>query len=172
MLTSPQLPRFTEPPLRMEVQTSDRAQLWSMYTLHESSPPGFDSGWALLHGLSPQERQCLERLCVVDSERVFPAVVNNELSVVVEQEFQASDCGDAWQEDSADVIGRLRRSLLPRLQSSSVGQMVQFGVVADPRVTFCGRPTLMVAMPASTTTPDDVRGVLNLVLGFAYPGLH
>lgn len=89
MLTSPQLPRFAEPPLRMEVQTSNRAQLWSICTLHESPPLYFESGWALLDSLAPQERQCLQRLCVVDSERVFPAVENNELTVIVEQEFQA-----------------------------------------------------------------------------------
>ena len=62
-----------------------------MHTSHESSPPGFDSRWALLYVLSPQEHPCLQRFCVVASERVLPGVVNNELTVFVKQEFQASD---------------------------------------------------------------------------------
>lgn len=172
MLNSPHHPRFAEPPLWMEVHTADQARLWSMYTLHEKPPLGFESGWALMSELSQDERQRLELLCAVDSERVFPAVVNDELCAVIEPEFLASDSGGAWYEDSAQVIARIRRSLLTRLQAASVADPLHCGVVADQAVTFCGRPTVMIALPSRIAGDCEVRRLLGEVLAFAYPAAH
>jgi hypothetical protein len=171
MPPSPCQPVFAEPPLRLNVQTSDHSQVWSVYTLHETPPQGFLSGWGLLEDVAPTELVLLRSLCV-DSERVFPAFVNDQLCVVIEQEFQASDCGDAWHEDARHVTERLCRSLLPRLRSASFIEAPMCGVVAEVGTTFCGRPTVMVALPARTTAPADVKRLLGAVLEFAYPNAH
>lgn len=43
------------------------------------------------------------------------------------------------------------------------------GVVADAQVTFCGRPTLYLALPADKTRPEAVVEALRVVHAFAYP---
>lgn len=144
---------------------------WAYQTLHDEPPEGYDSGWLLLSSLPSKVRQELLGLCV-DPENTFPAVVNGKPCVVIEQEFQARDAGDDWPETGSEVIERLRRALLPKLGSlqGDVGGLA--GIVADPAVTFCGRPTLFVALPAASSTGQQVSDVLRLVRGFAYPQTH
>jgi hypothetical protein len=155
-------------PLHFSVHTLNGQQIWSYLTLHDEPPAGFDSGWALLNTLPPKVRGDLKSLCI-DPENTFPAVVNGKPCVVIEQEFQASDAGDDWPETSHEVIARLTRSLLPRLERLGGPEHSFSGLVADPKVTFCGRPTLYVALPAETTPPAKVWGCLATVKDFAYP---
>jgi hypothetical protein len=147
------------------------ADRWAYQTLHDEPPAGYGSGWLLLSSLPSEVRQELLGLCV-DPENTFPAVVNGTPCLVIEQEFQASDAGDDWPETGSEVIERLRRALLPKLGSlqGDVGGLA--GIVADPAVTFCGRPTLFVALPAETTTRDEVRAALSMVRAFAYPSSY
>lgn len=155
-------------PMHFSVHTLNGQQTWSYLTLHDEPPAGFESGWALLNTLPSKVCDDLKSLCV-DPENTFPAVVNGEPCVVIEQEFQASDSGDDWPETSAEVIARLTRSLLPRLQRLGTTEHSFSGVVADARVTFCGRPTLYLALPADSASAGQVRAVLSVVEGFAYP---
>ena len=155
-------------PMRFSAHTLNGQQTWSYLTLHDEPPAGFESGWALLNTLPSKVRDDLKGLCV-DPENTFPAVVNGKPCVVIEQEFQASDSGDEWLETGAEVIARLTRSLLPRLQRLSVAEHSFSGVVADAQVTFCGRPTLYLALPADKTRSEAVAEVLRVVRSFAYP---
>lgn len=155
-------------PMHFSVHTLRGQQNWSYLTLHDEPPAGFTSGWALLNTLPPKVRADLKSLCV-DSENTFPAVVNGEPCVVIEQEFQASDSGDCWPETSAEVMARLTRSLLPRLEGMGATEHSFSGVVADAQVTFCGRPTLYLALPADKTRPEAMVEALRLVHAFAYP---
>lgn len=95
--------------------------------------------------------------------------MNGKPCVVIEQEFQASDSGDDWPETSAEVITRLTRSLMPRLEGIDATEHSFSGVVADAQVTFCGRPTVYLALPAERTRPEAVVEVLRVVRTFAYP---
>jgi hypothetical protein len=144
---------------------------WTYQTLHDEQPAGHGSGWLLLSSLPSKVRQELLGLCV-DPENTFPAVVNGKPCVVIEQEFQASDAGDDWSETTSEVVARLRRALLPRLAPLLKDAESHVGIVADRAVTFCGRPTLFVALPVESTTPEHVSNVLNSVRGFAYPQSH
>lgn len=155
-------------PIHFSVYTFSGQQTWSYSTLHDEPPAGFDAGWALLDTLPPKVRGDLKSLCI-DSENTFPAVVKGEPCVVIEQEFQASDAGDDWPESSAEVIARLRRSLLPRLERLGMTEHSFSGVVADAQVTFCGRPTFYLALPAERTRPEAVVEALRAVRSFAYP---
>lgn len=157
-------------PMHFSVQTLNGQQTWSYLTLHDEPPTGFTSGWALLTTLPPKVRADLKSLCV-DSENTFPAVVNGEPCVVIEQEFQASDSGDDWPETRAEAIARLTRSLLPQLEQLGATEHSFSGIVADAQVTFRGRPTLYLALPAETTSPAQVRKCLAKVRAFAYPAL-
>lgn len=144
---------------------------WAYQTLHDDPPAGHGSGWLLLSSLPSKVRQELLSLCV-DPENTFAAVVNGKPCVVIEQEFQASDAGDDWPETTSEVVARLRRALLPRLAPLLKDNGSQVGIIADRAVTFCGRPTLFVALPAASTTPEHVSDVLDGVRGFAYPQSH
>ena len=155
-------------PMHFSVQTLRGQQNWSYLTLHDEPPAGFESGWALLSTLPSKVCADLKSLCV-DPENTFPAVVNGEPCVVIEQEFQASDSGDDWPETSGEVIARLTRSLLPRLQRLGVAEHSFSGVVADAQVTFCGRPTVYLALQADQTSPEAVAEALRVVHAFAYP---
>jgi hypothetical protein len=155
-------------PIHFSVHTLSGQQTWSYLTLHDEPPAGFDPGWAPLNTLLPRVRDNLKSLCI-DPENTFPAVVNGELCVVIEQEFQASDAGDDWPETSAEVIARLTRSLITRLKRLGFTEHSFSGVVADAQVTFCGRPTLYLALPAERTRPEAVVEVLRVVRSFAYP---
>jgi hypothetical protein len=154
-------------PMHFSVHTLDGQQTWSYVTLHDEPPADFALSWALLDTLPPKVRGVLKGLCI-DPENTFPAVVNGEPCVVIEQEFQASDAGDDWPEASAEVIARLRRSLFPRLVRLGAEHSF-FGVVADPGVTFCGRPTLFVALPVGHVSAREVQTVLAAIKSFAYP---
>lgn len=158
----------TTEPMHFSVQTLSGQQSWSYLTLHDEPPAGFESGWALLNTLPSKVRDDLKRLCV-DPENTFPAVVNGEPCVVIEQEFQANDSGDDWPETSAEVTARLTRSLLPRLERMGATEHSFTGVVADAQMTFCGRPTLYLALPAEKTRPEAVVEALRVVHAFAYP---
>lgn len=158
-------------PMHFSVHTLSGQQTWSYLTLHEEPLAGFESGWALLNTLPSKVRDDLKSLCV-DSENTFPAVVNGEPCVVIEQEFQASDSGDDWLETSAEVVARLTRSLLPRLEGMGATEHSFSGVVADAQVTFCGRPTLLCALPTDSASAGQVRDLLSVVKGFAYPLPH
>lgn len=155
-------------PMHFPVHTLKDQQTWSYLTLHAEPLEGYDSGWALLETLPPKVRGDLKSLCI-DPENTFPAVVNGEPCVVIEQEFQASDAGDDWPEASAEVIARLRRSLLPRLERLGMTEHSFYGVMADSQVTFCGRPTFYLALPADKTRPEAVVEALRAVRSFAYP---
>lgn len=169
MLTVPSPHAFGKPPLQLTVETSTKAQAWSLYSLHKTAPPGFETGWALLDDLPLNDQGRVEALCV-DSDHVFPAVVNDELCVVIEQEFQAADCGDDWPESSLQVVERLRRTLLLRLERLLPLKFARCGIVTDPTITFCGRPTLLVSVDARSATPEKVRNLVAEVRAFAYPG--
>lgn len=169
MLTVHTSPSFDKPPLHLTVETSTETLAWSLYSLHKTAPPGFDTGWALLDDLPLSEQGRVEALCV-DSDHVFPAVVNDELCVVIEQEFQAADCGDDWPESSLQVVERLRRTLLLRLERLLPSKFARCGIVTDPTITFCGRPTLLVSVDSRSATPEKVRNLVAEVLAFAYPG--
>jgi hypothetical protein len=156
-------------PLFISVHTLAGERTWSYVTLHEDSPSGLNSGWAHLDSLPSKVRDDLKRLCV-DPESTFSAVVNSEPCVVIEQEFQASDSSDDWPETAAEVVARLKRSLLPRVAAllrESAGAAV--GVAVDPGFTFCGRPTVLVVLPVDDCNERLVRAVLECVHSFAYP---
>lgn len=155
-------------PMHFSVQTLNGQQSWSYLTLHDEPPAGFESGWALLNTLPSKVCDDLKRLCL-DPENTFPGVVNGKPCVVIEQEFQASDSGDDWPETGAEVITRLTRSLMPRLEGIGGTEHSFSGVVADAQVTFCGRPTLYLALPADKTSPEAVAEALQVVHAFAYP---
>lgn len=157
-------------PMHFSVHTLNGQQTWSYLTLHDEPPAGFESGWALLNTLPTKVCDDLKRLCV-DPENTFPAVVNGEPCVVIEQEFQASDSGDDWPETGAEVMARLTKSLLPQLERLGATEHSFSGVVASAKVTFCGRPTLYLALPAKSTHPAQVRKCLETVRAFAYPAL-
>lgn len=155
-------------PLFISVHTLAGEQTWSYVALHEVSPSGLKRGWAHLNSLPSKVRADLKRLCV-DPENTFPAVVNGEPCVVIEQEFQACDSNDDWPETSAEVIRRLQRSLLPKVnQLSASVEGALLGVAADPKVTFCGRPTLFVALPAQATNPALMDELMTSIRKFAY----
>jgi len=155
-------------PMHFSVQTPNGQQSWSYQTLHDEPPVGFELGWALLNTLPPKVRDDLKSMCV-DPESTFPAVVNGEPCVVIEQEFQASDSGDDWPETCAEVVARLARSLMPRLEGVGATEHSFSGVAADAKVTFCGRPTLYVALPAEKARAEAVAELLGVVRSFAYP---
>lgn len=155
-------------PMRFSVHTLNGQQTWSYLTLHDEPPAGFESSWALLKTLPPKVRDDLKSLCV-DPENTFPAVVNGEPCIVIEQEFQASDSGDDWPETSPEVVARLTRSLLPRMEHLGATEHSFSGVAADAKVTFCGRPTIYVALPADKARAEAVAELLGLVRSFAYP---
>ncbi|MES2950467.1 MAG: hypothetical protein V4858_18130 [Pseudomonadota bacterium] len=154
-------------PMHFSIHTLSGQQTWSYLTLHDEPPAGFDSGWALLNRLPSKVRNDLKSLCA-DPENTFPAVVNGEACVVIEQEFQASDSGDDWPETSAEAIARLTRSLLPSLKRRDTTEHSFFGNVADAQVTFRGRTTLYLALPADSASAGQVRVLLSVVKGFAY----
>lgn len=158
-------------PMHFSVHTLNGQQTWSYLTLHYEPPAGFESGWALLNTLPPKVCDDLKRLCV-DPENTFPGVVNGKPCVVIEQEFQASDSGDDWPETSAEVVARLTRSLLPQLERLGATEHSFSGVAADALVTFCGRPTLFVVLPATSMKPAQVAACLHMVKTFAYPTLE
>jgi hypothetical protein len=159
------------PPDHFIVHTLGGTESWAFQSLHQEAPVGFDTGWQLLEELPVEVRQQLERGCV-DTDTCFPAVVDGKPCVVVEQEFQAFDSGDDWPEQASAVVARLTRHLLPKLAAlAAPAEAAAIGVVADVRTTFRGRPTVLVALPASVQ-PEKVRSVLSCLRAFAYPQLH
>lgn len=117
--------------------------------------------------LSPDLRQAVT--LVGDTDDVFLAEVDGLHSIVVQQEFMASDAGDAWPESAAEVTARLQRSLLPRLQERLVDvEGAITGVASDPQVTFMGRPTVFVALPEAEASAARVAGVVASVRRYAY----
>lgn len=157
--------------MQFPVHAVEGTELWDYKVLLDRPPTDTHAGWTLLGELPASTVGQLRALCV-DHEQTFPALVNGTPCVVIEQEFQASDAGDDWPETAAEVVERLRRALLPRLAPLLKDNGSPVGIVADPAVTFCGRPTLFLALPAASATSDNVRDVLRLVRGFAYPGTH
>jgi hypothetical protein len=157
--------------MQLQVHAFEGTENWDYKVLLDRPPADIHAGWGLLGELPAGTVSQLRALCV-DSDQTFPALVDGTPCLVIEQEFQAGDAGDDWPESSSLVVERLRRALLPKLGSlqGDVGGLA--GIVADPAVTFCGRPTLFVALPAETTTPDGVRAVLSMVRAFAYPSAH
>jgi hypothetical protein len=166
----PDLDKSATPGL-LNAYTLGGSERWVYQTLHDEPPPGYRSGWLLLSHLPAQVRRDLLSLCV-DPENTFPALFNGEPCVVIEQEFQASDAGDEWPETGSQVVERLRRALLSKLEPLLKKHGGLAGIVADPSVTFCGRPTLFVALPAASSSSEQVRDVLRSVRGFAYPESH
>jgi hypothetical protein len=159
------------PPDHFIVHTLGGTKSWAFQSLHREAPVGFETGWQLLEELPVEVRQQLERGCV-DTDTCFPAVVDGQPCVVIEQEFQALDAGDDWPEKASAVVTRLTRHLLPRLAASAASAgAVAIGVAADVRTTFRGRPTVFVALPAPVQ-PETVRSVLSCLRGFAYPQPH
>jgi len=157
--------------MQLPVHAVEGTELWDYKVLLDRPTTDTHAGWTLLGELPTSTVGQLRTLCV-DHERTFPALVNDEPCVVIEQEFQASDSGDDWPETVPQVVERLRRALLPRLAPLLKDNGSQVGIVADRAVTFCGRPTLFVALPAASSTAQQVSDVLRLVRGFAYPQSH
>lgn len=154
--------------MQFPVHAVGGTELWDYKVLLDRPPADSGAGWTLLAELPASTALQLHALCA-DHEQVFPALVNEKPCVVIEQEFQASDAGDAWPETSLEVVERLRRALLPKLEPLLKDHGSLAGIVAEPSMTFCGRPTLFVALPAASSTPQQVSDVLCLVRGFAYP---
>lgn len=157
--------------MQLPVHVIDGTELWDYVELLASPPADTHACWTLLGELPAGTVNQLRALCV-DSEQTFPAQVDGTPCLVIEQEFQARDAGDDWPETGSEVIERLRRALLPRLAPLLKDNGSQVGIVADRAVTFCGRPTLFVALPAASSTAQQVSDVLRLVRGFAYPQSH
>jgi hypothetical protein len=58
---------------------------------------------------------------------------------------------------------------MPRLERVGTAEHSFSGVVTDARVTFCGRPTVYLALSADKTSPEAVAEALRVVHAFAYP---
>lgn len=157
--------------MQLPVHAVEGTELWDYKILLDRPPADTHAGWALLGELPASTTGQLRSLCL-DDEQTYPALVDGKPSVVVEQEFQSSDAGDDWPETASEVVERLRRALLPRLAPLLKDNGSHVGIVADRAVTFCGRPTLFVALPAASSTQQQVSDVLRLVRGFAYPQSH
>lgn len=142
--------------------------LWRYEALHGEPPSGPSTGWRPLCDLPHEVAEQVQGLCI-DPENSFPAIVNEQVCAVIEQEFQAADAGDDWPEAGSQVLERLRRRLLPALDHALRGRSAMVAVVTDPAVTFCGRPTLFAALPVGAATVEDVATALTLVREFAYP---
>lgn len=155
-------------PLRFLAHTALGERLWRYEALHDEPPSGPSTGWRPLGDLPQGLAEQVQGLCI-DSETSFPAIVNGQVCAVIEQEFQAADAGDDWPEDGRQVLERVGRRLLPVLDRALHGCGAMVGVVADPAVTFCGRPTLFAAFPVGAATVEEVSAALTLVREFAYP---
>jgi hypothetical protein len=155
-------------PLRFLAHMANEDLAWSYEALHDEPLSGPSIGWRPLGDLPQGPADQVQALCI-DPENSFPAVVNGQVCVVIEQEFQAADAGDDWPESAGQVLERLRRRLLPAVEHALRGRGAMVGVVTDPAVTFCGRPTLLAALPAGLATVGDVGAALALVREFAYP---
>jgi hypothetical protein len=162
----PESPR--REPLRFLAHTAHEGLLWRYEALHGEPPSGPSTGWRPLGDLPQGLAEQVQGLCI-DPENSFPAIVNGQVCAVIEQEFQAADAGDDWPEAGGQVLERLRRRLNPALDQALRGRGALVGVVVDPAVTFCGRPTLFAALPVGAATVEDVAAVLTLVQEFAYP---
>ncbi len=155
-------------PLRFLAHMANQDLVWTYEALHDEPLSGPTTGWRPLGDLPQGAAEQVQALCI-DPENSFPAVVNGQVCVVIEQEFQAADAGDDWPEAASQVLERLRRRLLPAVEHALHERGAMVGVVADPAVTFCGRPTLFAALPAGSATVGDVGAALTLVRDFAYP---
>lgn len=121
----------------------------------------------LLQSLPLELRQAVA--LVGDTDDVFLAKVDGRRSVVVQQEFMASDAGDAWHESAAEVTKRLQRSLLPRLLGQlTVAEGAITGIAQDPKATFLGRPTVFVALPMAAASAARVAEVVASLRRYAY----
>ncbi len=121
----------------------------------------------LLQSLPLELRQAVA--LVGDTDDVFLAEVDGRRSVVVQQEFMASDAGDAWHESAPEVTKRLQRSLLPRLLGQlSAAEGAIAGVAHDRTVTFLGRPTVFVALPEAEASAARVADIVAELRRFAY----
>lgn len=158
----------TREPLRFLAHAAHGDLLWRYGALHDEPPSGPSTGWRPLCDLPHEVAEQVQALCI-DPENSFSAIVNGQVCAVIEQEFQAADAGDDWPEASHQVLERLRLRLLPALDRALHGRGAMVGVVADPAVTFCGRPTLFAALPVGAATVEDVAAALTLVREFAYP---
>lgn len=161
-------PNLAVAAMHFPVHAVEGTALWDYKVLLDRPPADSGAGWALLAELPASTARQLHTLCV-DHEQAFPALVNEKPCVVIEQEFQARDAGDDWPETTPEVVERLRRALLPKLEPLLKDHGRLAGIVAEPSMTFCGRPTLFVALPAASSTPQQVSDVMCLVRGFAYP---
>jgi len=103
------------------------------------------------------------------SEECSLALLDSELCVVVDQDFLCVVSGDDRNESKEDVLERLNRALLPRLElllSTSPGAKVGVGSGEHLRRA---RPTVLVAVPVREATPELVREAVGTVLDFAFP---
>jgi hypothetical protein len=155
-------------PLKFLAHMANQDLVWTYEALHDEPLSGPMTGWRPLEGLPQGAAEQVQALCI-DPENSFPAVVNGQVCVVIEQEFQSADAGDDWPEAVSQVLERLRRRLLPAVEHALHERGAMVGVVADPAVTVCGRPTLFAALPAGSATVGDVGAALTLVRDFAYP---
>jgi hypothetical protein len=106
---------------------------------------------------------------VGDTDDVFLADVDGHRSVVIQQEFMARDAGDAWPESATEVTKRLQRSLLRHvLGQSDDAEGAIAGVAQDPKTTFLGRPTVLVALPEAVASAARVARVVASLRRYAY----
>lgn len=150
------------------VRTRSGEQSWEICTPHPNIPDEIQFGRDSIEDFSNEEQKLIDQL-LVDRERVFPAAINSQLYVVIEQEFQAKDSGDDWPENTKQVTERICRKLIPKIEAAMEAENILCGVVADRNFTFCGRPTLLVALSPFSSNAKKVGEVLNIVLSFAYP---
>lgn len=153
--------------LQMDALTLDGPQRWTYQNLVEVPLSSASSDWRLLSDLSQAEQEQVKNLNL-DQDRRFPGIVNGRTCAIVEQEFQARDSGDEWPESVEQVKRRLLAHLLPRLSPYGVDGAV-IGILGDPTTTFCGRPTVWVAVPSDRATASNLNQIEQTLRDFAYP---
>jgi hypothetical protein len=154
-------------PLELEVRTMHGRQKWSLVTVSEVPLGGPSQDWVLLADLPAAAQQLIKSLRM-DHDARFPGIVNGKLCAIIEQEFQASDSGDDWPETADEVTQRLLRQLLPSLSLHETPS-AQVGVLGGGALTFQGRPTVWVVVPAEHAQADKLHRLEEQLRAFAYP---
>lgn len=114
-----------------------------------------------LEASSPLQRPLVSDECSL-------AAVDGTWQVLIDQDFLASDCGDEWHESTAEVVQRLRSSLLPELSRLVSGLPgARLGVAYGAHLRH-ERPTVLVAVPVTAANVEVVREVVDCLLDYAF----